>query len=308
MIDRANLLTEQRLPESMSLDEMSPLEIVELMGVQDRRAVEAVKEIAPDIARAAEVIIARFARKGRLIYVGAGSSGRLGVLDASECPPTFRSDPDQVIGVIAGGREAMFRAQEGCEDNFISGGETVSELGVSECDVVCGIAAGGTTPFVHGALAEAKKRGAATIFVTCVDRFETEPDYDITLRALVGPEVLTGSTRLKAGTATKLILNQLTTVAMVRSGKCYENLMVDLKASNAKLRDRAARVISTICGIEKDDSLDLLDRADGHVKVAVVMQRRGCSRENAIRRLAEADGSLRRAINDDTPHPPTKPA
>lgn len=296
MIDRANLLTEQRLAESMSLDEMSTRQIVELMGAQDRRAVAAVQQIAADVARAVELVIARFARNGRLIYIGAGTSGRLGVLDASECPPTFRSDPEQVIGVIAGGNEAMFRAQEGCEDDFIRGGETVTELKVSDRDVVCGIAAGGTTPFVHGALAEAKKRGAATIFVTCVDRFEGEPDYDITLRALVGPEVLTGSTRLKAGTATKLILNQLTTAAMVRSGKCYENLMVDLRASNAKLRDRAARVISTICGIPKDESLAWLDRAEGHVKVAVVMQKRACTRDEAAAWLGKSSGSLRRAI------------
>jgi N-acetylmuramic acid 6-phosphate etherase len=275
---------------------MSPREIVDLMNAQDRLAVAAVERIAGDVARAVEIIVACFARKGRLIYVGAGSSGRLGVLDASECPPTFRSDPEQVIGVIAGGNDAMFRAKEGAEDNFMHGVESVTGLGVCDNDVVCGIAAGGTTPFVHGALSEAKSRGASTLFVTCVNRFPGEPDYDITLRALVGPEVLTGSTRLKAGTATKLILNQITTAAMVRSGKCYENLMVDLRASNKKLRDRAARVIGILCGTDMRQSIDLLDRADGHVKVAVVMHRRKCEPAEAIALLARSDGSLRGAI------------
>ena len=269
MQDRATFLTEQRLPESMTLDRMSALEIVELMNRQDRVAVEAVARASGEIAKAVDILVDRFQRGGRLIYVGAGTSGRLGVLDASECPPTFRSDPSMVVGVIAGGEQAMFRAQEGAEDRFADGAKQIADRNVTETDTVCGIAAGGTTPFVHGALAEAKKRGAATLFVTCVDRFENEPVYDVIIRALTGPEVLTGSTRLKAGTATKLILNQLTTASMVRLGKCYENLMVDLRASNEKLRDRAARILVAVCNVSRDEAFDLLTRADGHVKRAI---------------------------------------
>ncbi len=269
MQDRATFLTEQRLPESMTLDRMSALEIVELMNRQDRVAVEAMARASGEIAMAVDILVDRFQRGGRLIYVGAGTSGRLGVLDASECPPTFRSDPSMVVGIIAGGEQAMFRAQEGAEDRFEDGAKQIADRNVTETDTVCGIAAGGTTPFVHGALAEAKKRGAATLFVTCVDRFENEPVYDVIIRALTGPEVLTGSTRLKAGTATKLILNQLTTASMVRLGKCYENLMVDLRASNEKLRDRAARILMAVCNVSRDEAFDLLTRADGHVKRAI---------------------------------------
>jgi len=269
MQDRATFLTEQRLAESMTLDRMSAIEIIELMNRQDRVAVEAVARASGEIAMAVDILVDRFQRGGRLIYVGAGTSGRLGVLDASECPPTFRSDPSMVVGVIAGGEQAMFRAQEGAEDRFADGAKQIADRNVTETDTVCGIAAGGTTPFVHGALAEAKKRGAATLFVTCVDRFENEPVYDVTIRALTGPEVLTGSTRLKAGTATKLILNQLTTASMVRLGKCYENLMVDLRASNEKLRDRAARILVAVCNVSRDEAFDLLTRADGHVKRAI---------------------------------------
>ena len=269
MQDRATFLTEQRLAESMTLDRMSAIEIIELMNRQDRVAVEAVARASGEIAKAVDILVDRFQRGGRLIYVGAGTSGRLGVLDASECPPTFRSDPSMVVGVIAGGEQAMFRAQEGAEDRFADGAKQIADRNVTETDTVCGIAAGGTTPFVHGALAEAKKRGAATLFVTCVDRFENEPVYDVIIRALTGPEVLTGSTRLKAGTATKLILNQLTTASMVRLGKCYENLMVDLRASNEKLRDRAARILVAVCNVSRDEAFDLLTRADGHVKRAI---------------------------------------
>jgi N-acetylmuramic acid 6-phosphate etherase len=201
-----------------------------------------------------------------------------------------------VVGVIAGGDSAMFRAKEGAEDNFEDGAMQMIERNVGANDVICGIAAGGTTPFVHGALAEAKKRGAATLFVTCVDRFANEPVYDVTIRALTGPEVLTGSTRLKAGTATKLILNQLTTAAMVLQGKCYENLMVDLRASNAKLKDRAARIVGTICQIPSEPAAALLVEADGEVKTAVVMQRLGCDATVAREKLAATNGVLRRCL------------
>ena len=292
MIDRSTFLTEQRLPLSYGLDRMSSADIVSLMNRQDRLAVEAVAAMRYEVATAVDLIVDKFQAAGRLIYVGAGSSGRLGVLDAAECPPTFRSDPEQVLGIIAGGEVAMFRAQEGAEDSFDDGAKQIAARHITVNDIVCGIAAGGTTPFVHGALAEAKNRGAATLFVTCVAPFENEPQYDVTIRALVGPEVLTGSTRLKAGTATKLILNQLTTAAFVRIGKCYENLMIDMKASNAKLRDRAARMLATACDLSIGDATALLAKANGHVKTAILMHRAACTAAEAEARLARACGRL----------------
>ena len=289
-------LTEQRNPATAEIDRLSALEIARIINLEDQKVAPAVAAQIDAVARAIELAEAAFRKGGRLIYVGAGTSGRLGVLDASECPPTFRSDPEQVIGIIAGGDEAMFRAREGAEDSTGDGAGQIAARDVTEADVVCGIAAGGTTPFVHGALAEAKRRGAATLFVTCVEAFPNEPRYDVTIRALVGPEVLTGSTRLKAGTATKLILNQLTTTAFVRLGKCYDNWMVDLKATNAKLQDRAARIVAEVCRMPRDEAADVLREADGHVKVAIVMQSRGCDAAAARKTLAACGGRLREAI------------
>lgn len=297
MSDRAHLLTELRLPESMSLDAMSAEEAVGLMNAQDARAVEAVAVERGSVARAAEMVAAALREGGRLIYFGAGTSGRLGVLDASECPPTFRTDPEQVQGVIAGGEAAMFRAQEGAEDRAEDGAAAVDRKGVGTRDVVMGIAAGGTTPFVHGALRRARELGARTIFLSCVQPVPDEPPVDVVIRPLTGPEVLTGSTRLKAGTATKLVLNQITTVAMVRLGKVYENLMVDLRATNQKLWDRGARIVATLTGVSRDAAMDLLRRADGRVKVAVVMHHKRASAEDAIRLLDASGGNLRRAVS-----------
>ena len=301
MPDRADLLTEQRLPASMTLDAMSAAEIVALMNEQDRLAVVAVAAVAADVARAVELVADRLARGGRLVYFGAGTSGRLGVLDASECPPTFRSDPRQVQGVIAGGPDAMFAAKEGAEDSSEGGAAAVDAVELGPDDVAFGIAAGGTTPFVIGALGRAKERGAATVFLACVAPGPGQATADIEIRPLTGPEVLTGSTRLKAGTATKLVLNQVTTAAMVRLGKCYENHMVDLRASNAKLRDRGARIVAAICGTDANASRDVLDAAGGHVKLAVVMQRLGLDADAARRRLDACGGRLRAAINPDQP-------
>src|SRR5437764_9630470 len=216
MIDRTNFLTEQRLPESMNLDAMSVEEAVAVMNAQDARAVQAVKEVRADVGRAIDLVVASFEKGGRLIYVGAGTSGRLGVLDASECPPTFRADPSMVQGVIAGGEDAMFRAKEGAEDSPEQGGAEIDSRNLGPNDVVMGIATGGTTPFVHGALKRATERGAKTIFFSCVQSFPGETPVDLVIRPLTGPEVLTGSTRLKGGTATKLVLNQITTIAMGR--------------------------------------------------------------------------------------------
>lgn len=298
MNDRSHLLTEQRLPESMRLDAMSIDDAIDLMNREDQKAVQAVALIRPDITRATEIVVAALRQGGRLIYFGAGTSGRLGVLDASECPPTFRVDPNLVQGVIAGGPDAMFRAKEGAEDSPEGGAQAVDEKHVGPNDVVMGIAAGGTTPFVHGALRRAKELGARTLFLSCVQAVPNEPPVDVVLRPLVGPEVLTGSTRLKAGTATKLVLNSITTIAMVQLGKVYENLMVDLRASNIKLWDRGARIVSTLTGLDRDHAMELLRAADGHVKLAVVMHKRHVSSGEAKLLLDRAGGKLREAVHE----------
>jgi N-acetylmuramic acid 6-phosphate etherase len=296
MQDRSNLLTEQRLPESMNLDAMSVEEALAVMNAQDARAVEAVAKVRADVAAAIKLVVDSFKKGGRLFYFGAGTSGRLGVLDASECPPTFRTDPEMVQGVIAGGIEAIFKAKEGAEDSPEHGAELVDEKKIGPNVTVIGIAAGGTTPFVHGALRHAASKGAKTVFLSCVQPVQNEPKVDVVIRPLTGPEILTGSTRLKAGTAQKLVLNQITTLAMVQIGKCYENLMVDLRASNAKLWDRGARIVSTIIGLPKDQSMELLKRADGHVKLAIVMHKRNVDAAEAKKRLDDAGGNMRKAI------------
>jgi N-acetylmuramic acid 6-phosphate etherase len=298
MNDRSHLLTEQRLPDSMRLDAMSIDDAVDLMNRQDQKAVQAVALIRTEITRATEIVVAALRQGGRLIYYGAGTSGRLGVLDASECPPTFRVDPNLVQGVIAGGPDAMFRAKEGAEDSPEGGAQAVDEKQVGPNDVVMGIAAGGTTPFVHGALRRAKELGAKTIFLSCVQSVPNEPPVDVALRPLVGPEVLTGSTRLKAGTATKLVLNTITTIAMVQLGKVYENLMVDLRASNSKLWDRGARIVATLTGLDRDHAANLLRAAEGHVKLAVVMHTRHVSAGEALLLLDKAGGKLREAVHE----------
>jgi N-acetylmuramic acid 6-phosphate etherase len=295
-MDRAHLLTEQRLPESMNLDAMSVPDAIALMNAQDALAVAAVAAEREPIARAIELIVVSLKTGGRLIYFGAGTSGRLGVLDASECPPTFRTDPEMVQGVIAGGEQAMFRAREGAEDSPEDGAAAVDFKNVGPADVVMGIATGGTTPFVHGALRRAAGRGAKTVFLSCVRPVANEPAVDVVIRPLTGPEVITGSTRLKAGTATKLVLNTLTTLAMVQLGKVHENLMVDLRATNQKLRDRAERIIADVIGLPRARCAEVLTQADGHVKLAIVMHVKGLSLDEARARLAGAGGSLRAAI------------
>ncbi len=297
MNDRSHLLTELRNPDSMRLDELSIADAVAVMNKHDRVAVEAVEKVRDEVARAVEMVADALRKGGRLIYAGAGTSGRLGVLDASECPPTFRASPEQVQGIIAGGKEAMFVAQEGAEDSPEGGATAMDEKDVGPNDVVMGIATGGTTPYVHGALNRARDRGARTIFFSCVQPVENEPRVDLVIRPLTGPEVLTGSTRLKAGTATKLVLNQITTLSMVQLGKVYENLMVDLRATNLKLWDRGARIIAMLTDLPKDRATDLLKRADGHVKVAIVMHKRGVGRDEALELLKGADGRLRRAVD-----------
>ncbi len=301
MIDRSGFLTEQRLAESMGLDAMSARQIVQLMHEQDIVAAQAVGRVGDELARVVDMVAEAFGRGGRLFYVGAGTSGRLGVLDASECPPTFRADPSMVQGIMAGGNTAVFSAAEDVEDSHEGGAGAIDEKNVTDGDVVVGIAAGGTTPFVHGALQQAKRRGAKTVFITCVAAFTNEPVVDVVIRLLTGPEVLTGSTRLKAGTATKLALNMITTGAMVRIGKCYENLMVDLAATNQKLWDRGARIIMQLTDLPRPQAMQLLRDAGGHVKCAIVMHHLGLDLTGAKQRLEQARGQLRRALQDQAP-------
>lgn len=289
MQDRSNLATEKRLDASMHLDSMTIEQAIAVMNEQDRIAAAAVAAVHAEVALAVELVTAALRGGGRLFYVGAGTSGRLGVLDASECPPTFRTDPSMVQGIIAGGEIAMFRSQEGAEDRAADGAAAIDAREIGAMDVVCGIAAGGTTPYVHGALRRARQRLAKTIFLTCVEPVASEPEVDCVIRPITGPEVLTGSTRLKAGTATKLILNQITTISMVQLGKVYQNLMVDMRASNDKLWDRGARTIGMLTGLAKAEALELLKSAEGHVKLAVVMHRRQVDIQ-AARALLEAAG------------------
>ncbi|MFW6162187.1 MAG: N-acetylmuramic acid 6-phosphate etherase [Planctomycetota bacterium] len=294
----AKALTEQQNPASARLDAMSALEIVDLMNAQDRLVPEAVHAAREAIAQAVELIAAAFRAGGRLFYIGAGTSGRLGVLDASECPPTFGSAPEQVQGIIAGGREALVRAIEGAEDHPEGGAAALDERGFTAEDVLVGIAACGVTPFVRGGLEGARRRGASTVFVTCNPGQEGLPEADVVIGAAVGPEILTGSTRLKAGTATKLILNTLTTATMVRLGKCYGNLMVDLTCTNRKLRLRSIRILRQLCGMGEEEARRTLDAAGGQLKVAILMARRDLCRDAALALLDRHGGVLRLALGE----------
>lgn len=292
-------LTEQRNPRSMRIDQLTTEEIVELINAEDRMVAEAVGEERQAIVRCIELVVDTFRRGGRLIYVGAGTSGRLGVLDAAEMPPTYGTDPSLVQGVIAGGYEALHRAQEGAEDRPEEGARAMDERHVGENDFVLGIATSGTTPYVHGALARARERGARTGFLLCT--YPTEAlrrAHDVVIAPLVGPEVITGSTRMKAGTATKMVLNTITTAAMVKMGKVYGNLMVDLQVTCEKLRDRGERILMETLGVPRPHAASLLDRAGGHVKTAIVMGRLGVDAATARRLLDEAGGMISRVVGD----------
>ncbi len=294
----AALTTEAVNERSLGLDAALTLDALRLIHDEDARAVAAVTPELPYIAEAVEIVVDALHRGGRLVYVGAGTSGRLGVLDAAECPPTFGTDPETIVGLIAGGREAMFRAQEGAEDREESGTADVDALGVGPLDVVCGIAASRRTPYVVGAVARARELGARTLFVTCNPRSAFTLDVDVAICADVGPEVLMGSTRMKSGTATKIILNMLTTAAMVRLGKVYRNMMVDLKPTNAKLVERSRRIVMLATDCSYDTAAEALAKADGHVKTAIVMLAAGVSAESAHARIEAADGFVRGAIAD----------
>ena len=293
------LTTEARNPRTLDLDNLTALEIVKLINTEDAKVALAVREVSEPIAQAIDVIADRLSRGGRLIYAGAGTSGRLGVLDAVECPPTFNTEPDMVVGLIAGGPEGLVRAVEGAEDSQAMGREDLQQLKLCDLDVVVGIAASGRTPYVIGALDFAREQGAYAIGFSCNQDAELIRHADLNIIPLVGPEVLSGSTRLKAGTATKMVLNMLTTGAMVRMGKTFSNLMVDLRATNTKLVERATRIVTELTGCAGPESRALLERCDGEVKTAVVSYKMGVTPGEARARLESVDGHLRRALEAD---------
>jgi N-acetylmuramic acid 6-phosphate etherase len=295
-------VTEQRNPRTAGIDLASPLEIVDLINAEDRTVADAVASQRERIAEAIEAAETTFRGGGRLFYAGAGTSGRLGVLDAAECPPTYGTDPEMVQGLIAGGKPAMFRAQEGAEDHPENGARDVDAHGITSRDFLVGIAASGTTPYVRGALTRAKEIGARTALVACSPPPpDTLAQADIPIVAITGPEVVTGSTRMKAGTATKLILNMITTGAMIRLGKTYGNLMVDLRATNLKLKDRSERIVMEVCAVDRAEARRLLEAGDKRVKLAIVMQKLGVDRAGAEGALEKAGGVIRRVVREEPP-------
>lgn len=295
-------LTERRNPRSSTIDTASSLEIVDLIGGEDATVPGTVARAREEIARVVDLIEAAFRAGGRLVYVGAGTSGRLGVLDAAECPPTFGTPPEMVVGVIAGGYPALVKSVEGAEDDVNAAIGEMDARRIGPDDVVVGIAASGTTPFVRAALSRAQTLGARTAIVSCSEPPKLlRETCDVCIVVAVGPEVVTGSTRMKAGTATKLVLNTLTTGAMIRLGKTYGNLMVDLRAWNDKLIDRSQRIVMETTGLGRDEAWDVIQAADGRVKTAIVMARRRVSRDEAERLLDEHGGRLREIVGDPPP-------
>lgn len=295
-------LTEQRNPATRDIDTRSAIEIVDLIGAEDATVPAAVARCRREIASAIDLIESAFRKGGRLLYVGAGTSGRLGVLDASECPPTFRTPPEMVVGIIAGGLPALVKPAEGAEDDVNAGIAEMDSRRVNGNDVVVGIAASGTTPYVRAALGRAQALGAKTVFLSCSEPLALLKDTcDVCITVLVGPEVVTGSTRMKAGTGTKLVLNMLTTGSMIRLGKVYGNLMVDLQAWSDKLVDRGERIVMETTGVERSTARAAIDQAGGSVKAAIVMVRRQVSRSEAEALLAANDGRLRPVVGDPPP-------
>lgn len=294
--NRGHLLTEQANPASQALDQLSPLALVDLFNRQDQHTLSAIAAARDSLAEAIETAAAALKQGGRLFYVGAGTSGRLGVLDAAECPPTFCSSPEQVQGIIAGGASALVRSSEGLEDIAEDGEAAIASRHVTERDVVVGITAGGTTPFVHGALRAAQRRGAASIFIACVPADQVPADYDVDVRLLVGPEILAGSTRLKSGTATKMALNILSTGVMVQLGKVYGNRMVDVSVTNHKLRDRALRILCDLTELNREQAATLLSQSGQRVKLALLMHWANLTAAQAAQYLQTCDGQLRQAL------------
>ena len=293
-----HLLTEQPNPASEGIDARPTEEILRVINQEDRQVPEAVRGVIPAIARAVDAIVARLRSGGRLFYLGAGTSGRLGALDAAECPPTFNVPPDLVQGIIAGGEPALARATEVSEDDPATGARDLVGRGFTASDVLVGIAASGRTPYVLGAVAEARRLGALAIGISCTPDSELSRAVDIALEPLPGPEIIAGSTRMKAGTATKLVLNMLSTAAMIRLGCVYGNLMVNLQPRNEKLRDRARRIIAQAAGVDAGCAAELLDASGGAVRTAIVMARLGLSREQAEARLAACGGRISETLKD----------
>jgi len=290
-------ITEQQNPNSMNINSMDVDEILQTINKEDEKVAVAVKKAIPQIQLFVESLVDSFLNGGRLFYVGAGTSGRLGVLDASECPPTYRTNPEMVQGIIAGGDIALKNSVEGAEDSIENGASVIIDKVINRNDVVLGISANGDAPFIRSALKEAKKRGAITGLLMC--NIPIKKDYiDYVISVIVGPEVITGSTRMKAGTATKFVLNMITTTAMIKLNKTYGNLMVDLTACNDKLWDRGARIVSQITDLNYDDSLQLLKEADGEVKTAIVMDANNCSKSEAKDKLDSMNGSLSQVLDN----------
>lgn len=290
------LITEQRNPNSMQLDSLSAQELVALINREDQQVALAVEKRLPQIASAVEKIVAAFERGGRLVYVGAGTSGRLGVLDASECPPTYGVKPEMVVGLIAGGDYALRHPIEGAEDNVQQGQADLEEIDFSARDVLVGIAASGRTPYVLGALNYAKQLGATTVSIASNPKSKMAEVADIAIETVVGPEVLTGSSRMKSGTAQKLVLNMLTTASMVLIGKCYQNLMVDVQASNEKLKARALKIVMEATECDNETAANVLAKANGQVKLAILMQLSGLDALEAQSLLDKSNGKLRQAL------------
>ncbi len=303
----ANLLTEQRNPHSMHIDTAPVEEILHIINTEDHLVPIAVRREIPYIAQAVRIVVDAFRKGGRLFYVGAGTSGRLGIVDAAECPPTFGTPPEMVQGIIAGGREAVFQAQEGAEDFEENGVRALQEAGVHPPDVVCGIAASRRTPFVVGAVRYAREIGCKTLFITTNPRSQFDLPVDVAICPEVGPEVIMGSTRMKSGTAQKLVLNMISTAAMIRLGKVYENMMVDLQLTNQKLVERSRRIVMIATGVDYETAARTLEEAGGHVKTALVMLLAGVDAEEARRRLERASGFVRPAI-ENKPFSPEEPS
>ena len=289
------LPTEQRNPATTEIHTLSTLDMARVLNAQDATVAPAVARALPEIAKSIDIIVDRLRAGGRLVYIGAGTSGRLGVLDASECPPTYNTPPELVVGLIAGGDHALRHPVENIEDRSEAGAAALRDIALTDRDVVVGIASSGRTPFVVGALGYAREIGAATISLANVANAAIASEADIAIAAVTGPEPVTGSTRMKAGTAQKMVLNMLSTGAMIRLGKTYGNLMVDVQPTNSKLRDRAVRIVAEATGLDRDTALTRLERAGGDVKTAIVMELMGITAGEASRRLAAADGVVRAA-------------
>ncbi len=294
-----SLPTEAINPVSLAVDKAPVLDIVDMVVNEDRKVIAAVHKERERIAHGVEIIAQSLRKGGRIIFIGAGTSGRLGVVEASEMPPTFGTSPTLVQAIMAGGQEAVFRAKEGVEDNYEEGARSIARLRLTNKDVVIGVSASGMTPFVRGGLTRARKAGVKIIFVTCWPGSELQNFVDLQIAPAVGPEIIAGSTRLKAGTATKMVLNMLTTISMIKVGKTYGNLMVDLRCGSEKLKDRARRIITMVTGITYEEADALLRRAKWNVKAAIVMQKAELTLPQALKRLKKADDSVRAAIGED---------